>query len=427
MVTRWMLLTISAIGALAFLSCGEVGGKTTWDSSVYRDGFVLPDSNVPTDSSIPPDAASCVTASYVAEQAPLAMMVVLDKSASMSDQNRWNFAAQAIVQALDQDVFDTTYVGLYAAPSHMVSAPSCISWILPEVGCGAPAFAQKALTLAGTDKSTAASGIRREIKDWLAAEAPLAGDPDGTPLYDAIMWSSADLQAWPQQGKRVLLVVTDGSISCTSLSTRNAFTDGNGCDDWEHPQNIIDLVQQKEQDTTAPVQTFIIGVPGSDTYDPSAMTQPPYYMRGALSSIALAGAPVYVSATCDAAIPFNAPGANPTESCHFDMTQGNFTVQAVADAISVVRGQTVGCTFALPEPPGGLVVNEVNVRSTVDGNFVDLAKRSDPSNTCDTAPGCWDYDAAQENVELIGAACDEVMNGTSVQVDIILGCQTIVM
>jgi hypothetical protein len=425
MVTRLILVYILALGLLA---CGEVGGGgIQWDSTVLHDGFVMPDAFEPTDSTISGDAASCVTASYVAEQAPLAMIVVLDKSASMASQNRWNFAAQAIVQALDQDVFDTTYVGLYAAPSHMVPAPACISWILPEVGCGSPAFSQKPLTLAGTDKSTAASGIRREIKDWLASEAPLSGDPDGTPLYDAILWSSADLQAWPEQGKRILLIVTDGSISCTSLSTRNAFADCNGCDDWEHPQNIVDLVTQKEQDANAPVLTFIVGVPGSDTYDQTACSQPPYYMRGALSSFAMAGAPAYLSPTCDAVIPFTDPGSNPTESCHFDMTQGNFSVQAVADAISQVRGQTVGCTYELPDPPEGLEVTEVTVRTTIDGNVVDLARRADPSNPCDTAPGCWDYDAAQENVELIGAACEAVMAGQSVQVDIILGCQTIVM
>ncbi len=422
--------TLLCMVALGVLSCGEVGGDTNWDAT-FRDGFVLPDGQVQNDSTVYGDAGSCVTASYVAEQAPLAMIVVLDKSASMADQNRWNFAAQAIVQALDQDVFDTTFVGLYAAPSGMVSAPACISWALSEVGCAAPAFPQKALTLAGIDKSTAATGIRREIKDWLANEAPLANDPDGTPLYDAIYWSSADLQSWPQQGKRVLLVVTDGSISCTSLSTRNAFTDCNTCDDWEHPQNIVTLVEQLEQDATAPVLTFIVGVPGSDTCAADGCYEPPYQMRAALSSMALAGAPNYVSATCDAQNPIAPPGdcseSNPTESCHFDMTQGNFSVQNVADAISVVRGQTVGCTYALPNPPGGLVVTEVNVRSTVDGDVQDLARRSDPSNSCDIAPGCWDYDADQENVELIGAACEAVMAGQSVQVDVILGCQTIVM
>jgi len=417
--------TLLGILALGFLSCGPVGGGSQWDAT-FRDGFVLPDGTVQMDSTIFGDGGSCVTASYVAEQAPLAIIVVMDKSDSMATNNKWAFAAQAIVQALDQQVFDSVHIGLLAAPHASVAGPACVFGF--QVGCGVPPFPQVSLQLAGLETSNDPTGVRREIKDWLTVNTP-GGGLDGTPMHDALSVAYLSVQSWPEQGKRAVLVVTDGSFSCTSLSSplRPNFMDGNGCPDWEHPQNMVQLAQQNEQDATQPVLTFVIGVPGADTYDPSAVTQPPYYMRGALSSIALAGAPAYMSPTCDSSIPFTAPGSNPTESCHFDMTQGNFTVQAVADAISVVRGQTVGCTYALPDPPGGLVVTEVNVRSTVDGDVVDLARRADPSNECDTAPGCWDYDGAQENVELIGAACDAVMTGQSVQVDVILGCQTIVM
>ena len=62
----------------------------------------------------------CATASYAAHQDPAALLVLLDRSASMADANKYVFAAQAIVQALDQDVFDTMYLGLYATPSGTV-------------------------------------------------------------------------------------------------------------------------------------------------------------------------------------------------------------------------------------------------------------------------------------------------------------------
>ena len=422
MVGRTTLLCMLAVG---FLSCDPVESGGNFNTP-QRDGFVLPDGTAQFDSTVFGDAGSCVTASYVAEQAPLAIVVVMDKSDSMATNNKWAFASQAIVQALDQQVFDTVHLGLLAAPSSTVTGPACVFGF--AVGCGLPTWPQVSLQMAGVETSFDTTGVRREMKDWLNTNSP-GGGLDGTPMYDALQNAYGAIQGWPEQGKRAIIVVTDGSFSCTSLSNplRPNFMDGNGCPDWEHPQNMVQLAQQYEQDTTFPVLTFVIGVPGSDTYDPTAVTQPPYYMRGALSSIALAGAPAFMSPTCNAVIPFTDPGSNPTESCHFDMTQGNFSVQAVADAISVVRGQTVGCTYALPDPPGGLEITEVNVRSTVDGNVEDLARRSDPSNLCDTAPGCWDYDAAQENVELIGAACDAVMAGQSVQVDVILGCQTIVM
>src|SRR4051812_4629878 len=54
---------------------------------------------------------------YSATQIPAAMLVVLDKSSSMSDVvtggfSKWDTAAQAIVQAIDQDVFDSMSLGL---------------------------------------------------------------------------------------------------------------------------------------------------------------------------------------------------------------------------------------------------------------------------------------------------------------------------
>src|SRR5437762_3411690 len=68
----------------------------------------------------------CGSATYAAKQAPAAMLVLLDKSSSMADQNKWTFAAQATVQAIDQPIFDTMYLGLMAAPSGTRMGPQCI-------------------------------------------------------------------------------------------------------------------------------------------------------------------------------------------------------------------------------------------------------------------------------------------------------------
>jgi len=113
----------------------------------------------------------------------------------------------------------------------------------------------------------------------------------------------------------------------------------------------MQLVADARDDVDAPVETFVIGVPGADTFDSSACEYPPYHMRAALSAIAFSGAPDYVPASCDGTM-FTQSSLDPTLSCHFDMTQG-FTAQQMADAISEVRGDVVGCTYELPEPPNG--------------------------------------------------------------------------
>jgi hypothetical protein len=376
-----------------------------------------------------PDLANggCGKATYVAQQSPAAMLVLLDRSASMADNNKYTFAAQAIVQAIDADVFDTMAVGLMAAPSGTVTGPACI-FNLP-VACQAPPFPQVDLATAGANKSSAPMGVRHDIKAWLANNSPDTGAGDATPMYSAIQGAFGALTAvpgLPAGAKRILMVVTDGSWDCTQFSTRPGYPDCNGCDhEWEKPQNVISLVGTQEMDPMTPVETFVVGVPGADTFDASGCNNPPYHMRAGLSAIAYAGSPANAPANCTGKT-FTDASPDPAVSCHFDMTQGNFNTQAVADAIAQVRGKVLGCLFDLPTVDGGMIdPSEVNVTYTINGTTVDLSRRADPSNMC-TTMGCWDY-SSDGRVQLIGKACDDVGASPNVQVQIVVGCPTIIM
>ncbi len=371
------------------------------------------------DSSQPDGTPACATGQYTAQQQPAAMLVLLQRSGSMAENNKWTFAAQAIVAALDQPVFDTMSVGLMASPNSLVTGPACV--LNQPVACGVPAFPQVPLTSAGTLLSTDSSGVRHDILSWLTNNAPDQSAGEGNPLYNAIQSGIGALQLWPGTGKRILFVVTDGAISCASLSSRtsNAFTDGNGCPDWENPNNIITLVNQANIASSNPVDTFIVGVPGSDTYDPTAVNYPPYHMRAALSDIAYAGAPAYAPMGCTDTNPFHPTSASdmtvdpdPTVSCHFDMTQ-SYTAMDVANAIAQVRGEELGCVFALPTPEAGTInLMEVNVSYAINGGSQDpLYKRATPTEDC-SMTGCWDYTTTNQ-VQLFGKACSDVDDGDS--------------
>ncbi len=368
-------------------------------------------------------ARTCGAAEFAATQAPAAMLVVLDRSASMAENNKYAFAAQAIVQALDQDVFDSMWLGLYAAPSGNIQGPQCIFGT--PVACQAPPFPQIDLDLAGPNKS-GAGGVRKKIKSYLANSAPDNGAGDASPLYSAVQSALVAVQGWPQKGKRMLFIVTDGSISCAEFSKRPGFPDCNGCThDWEDPKNIVQLLDAAQKDPNKPVDTFIVGVPGADTFDAQGCNYPPYHMRLALSAMAAAGSPANVPANCDGKT-FTQAGGDPNVSCHVDLTQGNFNAQAIADTIQKVRGKVLGCTFELPQLDGGTVdPDEVNVSYGVGGAMpMTLKRRKDPMNQC-VADGCWDYDMAGK-VQLLGKACEDVRNATDAKVKIIVGCPTII-
>ncbi|HEY1954701.1 MAG TPA: hypothetical protein VGH28_03800 [Polyangiaceae bacterium] len=407
-----VVVLVAACGTKNF-NGSDGGDASSGDGSLFGD------------APAPDGAPACATGVYAAHQDPAAMLVLLQKSGSMLQGNKWVFAAQAIVQALDQSVFDTMTVGLIAAPNSAVAGPACIGGL--TVACGVPAFPQVDLAFAGTSKSSDPTGVRHDIKTWLAnnnaQDYGVGGE--GNPLYSAIQASLGALQLWPGPGKRILLVVTDGAISCTSLSNRQAYNDGNGCPDWENPNNIVSLVNQANTNQATPIDTFVVGVPGSDSYDPTAQNYPPYHMRAALSDIAYAGSPANVPANCTHTNPFAQGDPDPAVSCHFDMTQ-NYSATQLASAIAQVRGAVLGCIFDVPVPDGGTVdPNEVNVSYSVGGGSPDdLFKRASASEDC-SQTGCWDY-TSDGKVELFGKACDDVKGATDADVEITVGCQTIV-
>lgn len=368
--------------------------------------------------------AGCATSVSEAKGAPAALLIALDRSSSMAQNSKFAMAATAIVQAVDQDVFDTMSLGLYTAPNQSVQGPACIFGL--QVSCGAPELPQIAIKPAGAEKSTDTSGVRREIKDFLGFVGTDQGMGDASPMWVALHQSIAALQAWPEVGKRLLLVVTDGTLSCNQFSNRPGFSDCNNCDhDWEHPNNIVELLTTANTDPDRPIETFVVGVPGADTFDASGCNYPPYHMRLALSAIAYAGSPNHVDPACTGKT-FDPSGGDPAVSCHFDMTQGNFSAQALADTISQIRGATLGCVFELPKPDQGTIdKNRVNVEYSVGGGAMDqVPKRSDPSDECET-DGCWDYDV-DDHVVLVGKTCDEVKSSPDAKVQIVVGCQTVV-
>jgi hypothetical protein len=390
------------------------------------------------DADVPDGLGACTTFTAQAQQAPAAMLILLQASSSMNLSNKWPAAQQAVVQAIDADVFDTMSLGMMTFPTQtLVTGPACIFGL--PVACGTSGLPQVPVVPAGTAKSSASSGVRHDIYQYLLANGPIpeATDPgNATPLYDAMNNAYTALKGVSGVTKRILAVITDGGGSCTSLSQplRPNIPDGNDCPDWEVPTNISTMIGAAQTDATTPVDTFVVGVPGSNSTGQSVpfpglgdYDTAPYHMLLALSTYAVAGSPTTVDPTCDSAAVWTATGGDPAVPCHIDLSNGNnFNAAALANAITTLRGKALGCAYDLPAPPPGQTIDptKVNVVVTINGTSSTIPKRSNPADTCLTGMGCWDYDANQK-VDLIGAACSEVSTETSATVNIYVGCATI--
>jgi hypothetical protein len=400
---------------------GSDGGRG--DAPHHSDALVFDTKNM--------SDGTCAAESFGAMTAPAAMLFVLDASGTMGmsaggSTTKWANAQQAIVTAMNLPVFDTVSLGLLTYPQVTKELAMCpaLKSLGVKVNCEVTGIPQVPLQLAGTDVSDS-TGVRHDIYQELITDAPTAGPGNGDPAYDALLQGIMTLQG-ATTSKRLMFFITDGGASCTSQDTpqRPAYTDGNGCMDWENPGNIVTMLSSANTSKTTPIDTFVVGVKGADNSGPAA-ENPPYSIRLALSAYALAGSPATTPAGCDGT--YTETLTDPTTPCHFDLSTNPSFSTALAADIAAIRNQLLGCTFALPVPKSGTVdPMQVNVEYSVgEGKPTEIYRRASSSDACTTGQGCWDYTASGD-VELIGNACTAVQMSTSADVQILVGCETIV-
>lgn len=118
----------------------------------------------------------------------------------------------------------------------------------------------------------------------------------------------------------------------------------------------------------------------------------------------------------------------------FFITDDQDVSQAFLDALHAIQGETLACEYQLPSPPDGsdLDFGKVNVEYTPPGAGAPTTVfYVGEAGDCDSAAGGWYYDqdpaAGQVPTKLLmcPATCDE-LKGKGGQIDIRMGCQTIV-
>ncbi|HEY1536323.1 MAG TPA: hypothetical protein VGF76_20025, partial [Polyangiaceae bacterium] len=288
-----------------------------------------------------------------------ALMLAIDRSATMTLQQKWQAVQISAVQALDSDLFDTTVLGMDAYPSGFTDINACLSdgictgetpaecdalLGIPGVACGATGITV-ALAASGSKKSSAATGVRHDIYQYLSATTPVSSTTDdGSPAYEALAASVSTLQQTAVEN-RVLIWISDGSPNCASFSapTRPGYDDGGGCADWEEPSTIETLIANAHTNAAVPIQTFVIGLPGSDSTGAAngSFATAPYHMTLAFSVFAVAGAPDYIDRACDRTAVFTKTGGAPADPCHVDLAGGLFSSAELTSAIDSIGARAL--------------------------------------------------------------------------------------
>jgi len=205
-------------------------------------------------------------------------------------------------------------------------------------------------------------------------------------------------------GNRYVVLITDGEESCAADDAeQRAWLDG-----------LLD--DEATQAVQANVRTFVVGAPGSEP------------ARGFLSELAFRGGTAKNAGQC-AHDRLSGQG-----DCHFDMTETTDFAADFAQVLKEISGAALGCEFAVPTPVTGETENTVNVQITdgVDGAAPECLPRDDTAS-CDGGANGWQFAKSPDGsidrskIVLCGSACGRVDADASARVDVLVGCETIVL
>jgi hypothetical protein len=327
--------------------------------------------------------AGCATATARAARQPVYMLIALDGSGSMDQENKW----VAVVPALDAFFDDlkakgdtTMGVGLTVFSDERDKTK----------GQGPYPKMDVPIQVVDAAQATALHG-RIDTSGPKSVTPTLAVLQGQYPLLESFQPSGALAPG----GKRVLVLMTDGNPFPHTQQQQPA---------------CISLAQAE---TAKGILTFAVGIGDLVPYDPT--TYDPTFM----GAIAKAGGTA--SAGCD-------PNetSNVSKMCHFQITPGGKSAkqleQDFLNAIDAIRGAVASCEFTLDKSgSNGQNVDPTHVNVVYDdGNGGSGLIPEDGTNG-------WTYDDPNNPSKVIlhGASCDQLKANPKGGIKIVLGCRSI--
>lgn len=310
-----------------------------------------------------PAEPACVDQFAELAERPPVIEFVVDTSGSMS----WVAGTERVPEAGELSKWEITAEALVTAIAAMPDAAAVgISYYPNTTGGGAACF-----------QSDAAAPIERLSPEHreLVERVNLNRTPEGgTPTHSAYEFGVEQLRASNLQGSRFLVLITDG------IPTYTLECGGDGRTRVDAAPLVASVDTRYQQDS---IRTFVIGSPGSEA------------AREELSKMAFVG------------------GTGPTGcqdvlgTCHFDMTGEPDFSTALRGALGDITEATLGCDYAVPEPPRGRARIDLNDVSVVVESGGTQIREFDRAGSADCDAG-WQYSSDRSSIVLCRSTCDEL-------------------
>ena len=325
-----------------------------------------------------PDAA-CAQSSSAASLGSLTMLVMMDDSGSMNDNNKWTQVATAMKAFFADPAAAGVRVGLRLFPSDQPTA-GCTNTVCDMNQNAAITACSTALVDIAELTAAPAPADTQEAK--LLAAIPANPQPKGgrtsggTPTYAALQGAENIAVAYAAQHpseKVVVVFVTDGQP--------------NGCDE------NIGHIAKIASDTLAThkIATYAIGVLGSEL--------------ATMNQIAVAG--------------------GTTKGIMIGGADGATTERDLLAAFGDIKSKNVSCDFAVPPPPANLMLSfdNVNVNYTPGSGQLSTLPRVKDTAACGTTGG-WYYDNnnAPTQIHLCANTCTTVQGDAGAKLQVLFSC-----
>ncbi len=371
-----VLFCLSAL-ALAGCAAGKKSDPESATGSLGANGPIFDDGATDVTTIVGFDGQACAGQTAGTEVAPSVLQFLVDTSGSMNQDapgrgSKWVQTRRAVLSAIDGMPGDTS-VGVVFYPN------------VPG-NTAMPCFDRRtAVGLNALD----APRQRQQINQAFNNQDPQGG----TPTHDAYDYAVAELQQSSAVGQRFIVLITDG------IPTYTLGCDISGRRGNDNEVDSTPLVQAAADAQAAGVRTFVIGSPGSEG------------ARESLSRMAEAGG------TARAGCSHNGP-----QYCHFDMTQQNDLAVGLANALSAIAGLALSCSYDIPAPPRGAMLEpgKVNVLFTGPGGEPELIGQS-PNGSCSDG---WQYSPDQSRIQLCGPTCERIRTSQDGGLSLQFGCAT---
>ncbi|WP_231511028.1 vWA domain-containing protein [Chondromyces apiculatus] len=334
-------------------------------------------------------------ASTFANLVPASILVLLDKSGSMSggdgEPNKWNPTRQALI-AMMNGADNELSMGLLPFPKgDFNDNAAALCFLNPAAAGCAELIADGGCQDVAVNPAVGVAPLhdsREQITSWLNGASPKGNTPTLVALQRAYQMMR-NVNAF---GERYVLLMTDGEPTLALQNVPGIPPANLEC----KTEADIEAEALAAANGSPPVKTFVIGAPGSEG------------ASDLLSQIAINGQ-TQRSPTCSAA----------AGDCHYQIGTSGFQ-QELEAVLNEIAGKVSDCVFEIPQGTAEVDPTLVNVvLETASGTTETYRDTSHQSG--------WDYtDASQTKIQLHGETCEAYQAEEGAKVNIILGCKTVI-